>query len=505
MRLPPISDLDQTQRALYADAPQDGSILIYGPPGTGKSVIAIHRAMRLAKTNQPVVLVMFNQVLAQYSKAAGDLPSNVIISTMFRWIDKWFYTAFGHGMPKADRFTPDWEAMTKLTRGLSLDEVSRDLNWGHLIIDEGQDFSVAMYEFFCTVLDKLTSVGATATLSVFADDNQAITQNRSYVTDIMEELGAQDKNKRLWRLDKNYRNSKEVYRCARYFQASGTASAAMPERQAGRKPMLMFLNDEAQIIERIRRISSAAGGQKQIGVITFGTKNDVPKWHTKLSKVFKDASLSHQVQGYTSIYKHELNDVRKLLFGDRHTVTVVHSQSSKGLEFDIVFLVDLHKRGEIFDDQVTDFSKQLYVVCSRPRNFLFVMFELRNESIPPLVNLFPPYNWGEKEENPVDYYTGDDKDLAERLKQIDWASQINPQYRWRDQAKKAAGQLLAMNPHDASALLESMNTRFIHQLQNVLDLKDLVRDEERLIDYLIEIGPERVSSLLERAHLDQEH
>ena len=279
----------------------------------------------------------------------------------------------------------------------------------------------------------------------------------------------------------------------------------MPERQAGRKPMLMFLNDEAQIIERIRRISSAAGGQKQIGVITFGTKNDVPKWHTKLSKVFKDASLSHQVQGYTSIYKHELNDVRKLLFGDRHTVTVVHSQSSKGLEFDIVFLVDLHKRGEIFDDQVTDFSKQLYVVCSRPRNFLFVMFELRNESIPPLVNLFPPYNWGEKEENPVDYYTGDDKDLAERLKQIDWASQINPQYRWRDQAKKAAGQLLAMNPHDASALLESMNTRFIHQLQNVLDLKDLVRDEERLIDYLIEIGPERVSSLLERAHLDQEH
>jgi DNA helicase-2/ATP-dependent DNA helicase PcrA len=106
MRLPPISDLDQTQRALYADAPQDGSILIYGPPGTGKSVIAIHRAMRLAKTNQPVVLVMFNQVLAQYSKAAGDLPSNVIISTMYSWIDKWFYTAFGHGMPKVDRFTP---------------------------------------------------------------------------------------------------------------------------------------------------------------------------------------------------------------------------------------------------------------------------------------------------------------------------------------------------------------------------------------------------------------
>ena len=63
------------------------------------------------------------------------------------------------------------------------------LDWGHLIVDEGQDFAPTFYDMIHRVQNKLRAVGKeVASVTVFADDNQSITKNRSTIIDIRVNL-----------------------------------------------------------------------------------------------------------------------------------------------------------------------------------------------------------------------------------------------------------------------------------------------------------------------------
>lgn len=72
MRFPNTRDLNEEQERVYLYAPVEGRMLVTGPPGTGKTVLAVLRALEVARKGQAPVVAMFNTVLQSFT--ASKLP-----------------------------------------------------------------------------------------------------------------------------------------------------------------------------------------------------------------------------------------------------------------------------------------------------------------------------------------------------------------------------------------------------------------------------------------------
>jgi superfamily I DNA and RNA helicase len=178
MRFPPFADLDKDQRNIYVESPIDGAILVTGPPGTGKTVIAMHRALRLSGDKRNVSIVMFNKVLCRYTSNFENLPNNIDVKHMHKWASGWLRSIFQNKIPKIDKFTFDWKRISEIIMSCEDKGLIEKMSWGHLIVDEGQDFDVGMYKALMNVVrHPLMDEHLRPTLTVFADENQTIFSN----------------------------------------------------------------------------------------------------------------------------------------------------------------------------------------------------------------------------------------------------------------------------------------------------------------------------------------
>ena len=94
MRLPKLRQFTEAQKQVYLYAPTDKHVLVSGPPGTGKTLIACQRAIELEKRTVPVMLGMFNRVLAKYSANAAD-GSRIPSATVLTWFGDWWKRSSG--------------------------------------------------------------------------------------------------------------------------------------------------------------------------------------------------------------------------------------------------------------------------------------------------------------------------------------------------------------------------------------------------------------------------
>ena len=145
MRTPSYEDLSKEQDAICVFAPLDGATLVSGPPSTGKTVVAFYRAEVAAKKQQTPRLVMYNNVLWKYSSnASKNKKVKDGVDTYFHWFGGWWTRVFKARYPQVAPYSPDWEKMIPQTFSLATDASARQRafeQWGHLIIDEGQDFA----------------------------------------------------------------------------------------------------------------------------------------------------------------------------------------------------------------------------------------------------------------------------------------------------------------------------------------------------------------------------
>ena len=74
VRLPAFEDLSKEQDLIY-NLDLDGNHLVTGPPGTGKSIMALYRAQVLSFDEREPAVLMYNNVLQQYTKQAAEQVS----------------------------------------------------------------------------------------------------------------------------------------------------------------------------------------------------------------------------------------------------------------------------------------------------------------------------------------------------------------------------------------------------------------------------------------------
>jgi DNA helicase-2/ATP-dependent DNA helicase PcrA len=495
MRFPPFSELDKDQRRLYSDAPSTGSLLITGPPGSGKTVVAMHRALKLGKDGAPVKVVMFNKVLARYTANFENLPSNIKITNLHPWVKGWHKKAFYRMPPMRDKFNFDWDKISSNILSCSDTNVLNNLHWGNLIIDEGQDFPVSMYKCLQRLVrHKGYPDGKGPTLTVFADENQTITENHSSISQVTEELGTSTRNNRLWRLDKNYRNCKEIAEFSRYYQLVGAGSARLPDHNSGVKPIIFVFEENNRDIDQI--VNYTANNPGEIGVVVFGRKGDVKSTYNKIKHRVESKDMDCRVQAYASYFREPMGDVKNLHFDNPPSITVVHAQSAKGLEFDTVFIVNFPDL-DAFDAGETDSYKKLYVISSRARSGLFAFLPGSTDGgLATTTRLLP-----RPREDLCQYLCVENwaNQLNGLLEDIEWLDSASQQERLSIEQENLAEKLLALGLGTAKSILQEVadQTFDTQVLKTIIDDKINWKKKEDVVNVIVELGRNNVKRMMQ--------
>ena len=382
MRLPNYNDLSKEQDNVYLKAPLTGAILVSGPPGSGKTVMAFYRADTVAKQGNQPTIVMFNRALEQYTSAVPDALKHLDDDrtiTFFRWLKRWWGKVFdGAWVPQVAPYQPDWSEMRQ--RLLSDDPRLRIAvrNFGHLIVDEGQDFAPGFYELASCVL--LAADAKPVSLAVFADENQRLSQERnSTISEI--ERGLILKKEHHYRLSRNYRNTREVAAAAACFYAGLPGGIPQLPESSGPRPRV---TKTADIVDSVSRITKFVVANDDLEVAVFlPNKNLRKKYYNRLKSQIGKQVDTVRVQVYEGD-----GEADHLRFDEEGTVTVLCSQSAKGLEFDAVFVPDLQQyMYDAGNEQGT--KMMLYVVSSRARKYLHFMYSADEREQVPLLKHFP--------------------------------------------------------------------------------------------------------------------
>lgn len=360
-----------------------GAVLVTGPPGTGKTVLAIMRALLLRKMNRDFSLVMFNKVLVSYTKLAleqADLQQNV--RTWHSWIYSWWRQATKRRMPARSPFVYDFDRALQAVMKNQMAHPEK-LNWGHLILDEGQDFPTGFYDLLGYLLLKNSvEEGGMPAITVLADQHQRLEADRhSSIHDISQSLGiSRDK---IYTLRANFRNTYEIAALARrFFTGSPHELPDLPEGRHGKNPELRrfdSLEEEARFIVKYAKNND----DQDIGVFVPRAEEQLALF-SLLEGPLRGSGMTLQM--YSSRHQ-DWKDASRLEFGSQGSITLLTDKSCKGLEFDAVFVPQLNRYRVTGVEE--DFVKmKLYVMTSRARSYLaFSYSDSVNE--PEILRLLP--------------------------------------------------------------------------------------------------------------------
>ncbi|MEU5365861.1 DNA helicase [Streptomyces sp. NPDC005925] len=345
-------DLVPEQRGCLEGLPFDGNHLVSGPPGSGKSLLAVQRAVMLALTGTPVVLLTRSHLLRQSLAAAvhtlGPADGGVRVATAHAWLTEWY----GGHPPRGTDGWFDWAALyeraveTGPAPGLTL------------VVDEGQDLPPEFYRL-CRLLGARTTV--------FADECQRLTDAHSTLAEIAERLGRCTRAA----LDGNHRNTRQIASLAAHFH-TGTGLPALPGRD-GPPPRLHRLphHGAADLLIPLAQRHP----QHSIGVIVNSTQTQF-----SLLTSLERRAPRLRPQLYTSQARTAHSRYRTLDL-DRPGIVLVHRASAKGLGFDTVVIPDTHTDAAV-DPTSAALRMTYYVLATRARHELHLAYE--GETEPPL-------------------------------------------------------------------------------------------------------------------------
>lgn len=341
---PTYLDLSAEQEDILARMPFDGNHLITGPPGSGKSLVALHRAAMLWIAGRTVELLSYGNLLRQSTTAAADaLKIDVPITTYHRWLHAYFRNRFGENPPVAGgTYDIDWPAMLRrvIGSGPDPDHHARDL-----VIDEGQDLPEQFYRC-CRFLG--------VNVTVCADEHQRITERQSTLDEIDRALAGPAR----YDLNADYRTTREIAAFAARYRDG--APVPLPTRR-GPVPTITPYTSLTAFAEELA-VHAATHTDQVIGV-ALRRPDHQKRLFTELGRLGVRG-----VQTYLSA-----NPRFHTVDFTRTGVRIFNVQSMKGLEFDALFVPDLH----LYGSDATDPGVRMlaYMLFTRPRHELHLGYE----------------------------------------------------------------------------------------------------------------------------------
>lgn len=339
--LPPIESISDSLMLKAIQYPDSQNLIIQGAPGTGKTVVALHRFLEWQKQWKKILLLCFNKLLREF--IAGNAPW---YSKDIKTMDSLWYSMI--------------QQKNSFIRGTSSDilvpyfsqYVQRFGKFEHIIIDEAQDLTKDILNVLKLLTDNFT---------ILLDENQIIAYEG------VQNISLQEIQDILWdppqiTLNRNYRNTKEIYTFA--------AQKFLPKSEFANDPMLTknAPSDPSSLPEMIRDKKSFYDRNEAILSIidTIPNKNTigilVPDKDS--AKAIGDA-LTEKWLNF-SYYSFSGTKVDNKYFSQINIVT--HS-ASKGLEFDTVIVL-VYKNG-MPEEKI---NEKLYVLSSRAKKKLYFIF-----------------------------------------------------------------------------------------------------------------------------------
>jgi DNA helicase II / ATP-dependent DNA helicase PcrA len=360
MRLPNEDQLSREQREVCF-APTDQSILVTGPPGSGKTIVAYFRSNSLKENEMETTFIAFTNVLTAYTEGMDR--------TFDSWICNWWNgISGGRWLPTLQNRVYDFEEASRLAREDYMGRVAPRGHWGHLLLDEAQDFSPDAHHFLNfirrLICDHLGNPNGPQ-ITIFADENQRLNETSSALKQIRDAHRFRKDDE--YKLRRNYRNTKEIAAFAAEFYVGLSTGVPNSPDVRGNKPKIVLTEDIDDAAARIVKHANR-NEDEEIGVLVFN-KNTRNKLFNKLKHRLEPDGF--RVQKYA-----KKPDAETLVFDEPKTITILCFASAKGLEFDSVFMPELQtfntEGGR--EDEV---MMTMYVMCSRARKSLSLMISDR--------------------------------------------------------------------------------------------------------------------------------
>jgi len=197
------------QILILGDLEENNRQAIAGAAGTGKTVLAIEKAIMLAEEGKRSLLLCFNRPLSQYLMEVVK-GYQLITAMNFHQFVRSVATDAG-----IDIETEDLEDLTEDLVDNFVDSEKEEFD--AVIIDEGQDFE----DEWLDSLEVVVKDGENGVLYIFFDDNQNVKFSNS------EYINKLPLNK--YRLSRNFRNTKQIFRQAEKYYDGGHVKPIGPE------------------------------------------------------------------------------------------------------------------------------------------------------------------------------------------------------------------------------------------------------------------------------------
>ncbi len=344
MRLPTWDELRSDEEQLdVLEAPLHKSLFVAGPPGSGKTSLAIWRADALSRLYGEVPVITFNRMLRRSLRlAAREHNIEGASSTMHSFVWNHYRKNTNENPPTAaaNEYDLRWKEMSERMEG-------KQPSHEAVVVDEGQDLDKHFFAYASRYVAK--------TLSVFADEEQAIGQYRS----TLEQIKAAARLPDPVILTENHRNTPEIALLAEHFHRGNLPAATVVRSRSGDLPQLVCSPNMNVTANRIA--TDLRNRASSIGVIVDRKATGEEACNLLRSEL----PSGTRIDLYSSDLKNEETiDVRK------PGVTILNKGSVKGQEFDAIFLLELERFIPCSSDAE---YRAMYMMCTRARDRLFLV------------------------------------------------------------------------------------------------------------------------------------
>ncbi|MCY3767321.1 MAG: AAA family ATPase [Gemmatimonadetes bacterium] len=322
--------------------PLDSSLFVVGPPGSGKTTLAVMRANLTAReTGRPTVLVTYNRMLRRLMELRNKGGLHPV--TMHAYIGDDYRSRIGNAPPTThDDYCFDWQSILARSRQKEIEPYL-----SHVVVDEGQDLPSGFHAYL--------SRHCTHVITVFADEDQALSDRRTTLLQIQKWAGLE----KPVILKRNHRNRPEVARLAEHFHSGGLPAASVVREPSGELPRIERTEGIGHTASKVANWLRVRGGS--VGVIVY--QNDTgEEIHRQLTQRLSGSRVD--------VYRHEQkNDAGINVLEDG--VTVINKESVKGQEFRWVFILELERFIPCSSDTEL---RAMYMMCSRARENLTLVY-----------------------------------------------------------------------------------------------------------------------------------